>query len=610
MAQSKRIIVNDLDFDSIKNNLKEFLKAQDKFSDYNFEGSGLSILLDVLAYNTHYNAIYNNLTINELFLDSARKRSSVVSRATELGYTPNSCRSSRAAVQITVINSTTQNTNLTLPRYTPFNTTVDGKTYTFYTFENITSNIRQGDVFVFDNVEIIQGTPLTYRYSVLPGSKFIIPNQNVDISTLRVRVQDSANSDNFTSFNPETSILNVQRDSNVYYIKEIDNGLYEIEFGDGITSTGVESGNVVHLEYFVSNKEEPNGAKIFSYQGDNIGSSVQLVTLSPAAGGTEQESIESIKRNTPRFRASQNRAVVIDDYKALILNNFPEIETLTVWGGEDNSPPIYGKVFICARPTGFEKLTLKQKSDIISFLRSRNVIPITPEIIDPEYIKIQLNVTAYYNQRNTIKTTRDIIDEVTRTIQTYNAENLQRFESIFRYSRLSRLIDESDPSIVNNITRVSISRRIEPRYNINARYTINIINPIHSEGLAEESVKTTNFYIAGSESLHYIDDDGKGKLRLIRVSGNSSQPNTVVNTNAGTVNYANGFIQIENLNITSIQGPELNIMITPSSNDVVSVFTQIAEIDEDNLVVNAIADNTVNGDVRAGKNYVFTPSRM
>ena len=614
---SKRIRVSELDFDTIKANLINYLRGQSEFSDYDFEGSGLSVLLDVLAYNTHYNAIYTNLAVNEMFLDSASKRSSVVSLAKTLGYTPQSARSAIAVVELSIRNTTSFPSVLTLPDNSLFSTVVDGKSYSFYTSGEVAATLSAGSTYTFNDVQIKEGVPLSFKYTVADGQKYVIPNANVDMSTLKVRVQDSASSDFFTTYNLSTTLVDLQSTSKVYFAKEIDGGMYEIVFGDGILSSALSNGNVVHLDYFISNRAAPNGARSFVYNGATLLGGIPTVTvISVAAGGADPETIDSIKFNAPKLYAAQNRAVTPDDYKALIYSAYPFIKSVSVWGGEDNDPPVYGKTFICAKPAEASKLTTQQKTDILSsLLASRNVVSITPEIVDPDYISIGLEITAYYNDRETTKSAAQLRTQILDTVYNYDQTELQRFEGMFRYSKLSRLVDQSDPSITHNITTVLLRRKIDPRYNVSAEYVINLINPIYTEGVPEDAVSSTGFYIAGSDDIHYLEDDGIGNIQLF-YRGASSQSSSgtgsshiIVNPNIGTVDYANGIITIRNLNITAIADDYFELTIKPQSNDVVSAYTQIAEIDKDNLVVKVIADKTANGDLRAGKNYVFTSSR-
>lgn len=620
-SNTKRINYSELDFDQIKTNIKDYMRGQEKFSDYDFEGAGLSVLIDVLAYNTHYNALYTNFAINEMFLDSASKRDSVVSLSKMLGYSPQSAKSARAHLNlyITPISSTaTLPVNVTLPKLQPFSSSLDGVTYTFYNLEEVTANYT-GTRYEFNNLELVEGSPLSYRYEVSYGQKIIIPNQYADISTLNVRVQEASSSDKFTTFYPASSIVELSSTSNAYYVKEIDNGLYEVYFGDGVVSSKVDLGNIVHLDYFVSKLNAPNGCRTFTFNGTtSLSSSTSNITvLSSATGGASSESLESIKYNAPRLYAAQNRAVTPDDYKALIYSRYPNVESVAVWGGEDNDPPVYGKTFICIKPTYSTVLTNTQKTDIINnILNNRSVVSITPEIIDPEYINISVNVTVYYNPRNTIKTKREIESEVYNTILKFNDEDLKRFDGMLRFSKLSRYIDLCEPSITHNITTLELRRTLTPRYGVSAEYVVNLINPIYTEGVPEEAISSTGFYITGSDKIHYIEDDGVGNLVLF-YHGDSEVTTTagtifnhvIVNPKIGTVDYASGKITLKSLNISKLADISLDLIVKPQSNDVVSAYTQIAQINQKYLTINAIADNSSNGDLRAGTNYVFTSSR-
>lgn len=613
-SNNKRISVSELDFDNIKANLKEYLKGQDVFSDYDFEGSGLSILLDVLAYNTHYNGIYTNLAVNEMFLDSASKRSSVVSLAKLLGYTPNSAKCATATVTLNITSSSTGPSVVTVPAFTQFNTTVDGNSYAFYTTQEYTA-VGASTNYSIPNVALTEGSPLNFKYTVAAGVRYIIPNANIDLATVKVRIQENATSSNYTTYTISTSVIEATSTSKIFFVKEIDDGLYELTFGDGTLGKALENGNVVHISYFVSSLTAANKASLFSYDGSTLysGANVSITTTSPASGGGVVEDISSIRFNAPRTYAAQNRAVTPDDYRALIYANFPEAASVAVWGGEDNNPPIYGKTFISVKPKTAGKLTLQQKSNIINtILETKNIVSITPEIVDAEELNIALNVTVYYNDRETSYTSTDIESIVRQVILDYDESDLQKFESVFRYSKLSRLIDASEQSITNNITTVTLRRNISPRYGISAEYNIDVINPIYSSGSAEDSVTSTGFYIQGNDNIHYLSDDGLGNMILFyRSVGTTTTEaqNIITDATIGTVDYAAGKITINNLNITGLADIDFEISIKPSSNDVVSAFTQIAQIATDHLTVTAIVDKTANGDLRAGRNYTFTSSR-
>jgi hypothetical protein len=617
MAQdSKRILVSELDFDQIKANLKTYLRGQPEFTDYDFEGSGLSVLLDVLAYNTHYNALYQNFTVNEMFLDSAGKRNSVVSRAKELGYTPYSATCSEAIIDLTITSPTSFPSSLTLPKNASFITTVDGETYTFYTTDAITIPYNAG--YKFTDVTIKEGTPVTFKYTVASGARYMVPNSNVDMKTLVVRVQESSQSTVFHTYTRADSILNVSGSDRAYFVKEIENQLYELKFGDGLLGMELSNGNVVHMDYFVTNAASTNGAKQFTYTGPTLLNGGTTITLKSAAyKGADIESIASIKFNAPKAYTAQNRAVTADDYQSLIYNNFPAAQSVAVWGGEDNVPPVYGKTFICVKPQGADTLSAVQKSEIIDdILGSRNVVSITPEIIDPEYINIALTTTVYFNDRETTRSPSEISSLVSSTILNYNDNDLQKFDGVFRFSKLSRLIDNTEPAIVNNISTIVLHVTLAPRFNTYAEYIVNIINPIYTEHVAENAVSSHGFYIPNSTEIHYLQDDGVGNIQLFRHNNSelgkqagATANHIVVNPTIGTVDYATGYIKIQNLNITALAESEFHIIIKPQSNDVVSAFHQIARIEPSRMTITAIPDTTSNGDLRAGQNYVFTSSR-
>jgi hypothetical protein len=349
MAANKKINITELDFDAIKVNLKEFLKGQSEFSDYDFEGSGLSVILDILAYNTHYNALYDNLAVNELFLDSAIKRNSVVSLAKSLGYTPRSAKCAIADVNVQLTTTSNGPAVIVIPALSPFSTTIDGTTFTFYNRSAISAT-GPSTVYQMNNIRLTEGEFLSFRFDVAEGntSRFIIPNRNVDLETLRVRVQENSQSSEFNTFTSASSLVDADLTTRVYWVKEIDDGIYELVFGDGVIGQALQAGNVVNVEYFVSSLDGPNGARVFTYDGTLpiAGSVVTVNVVNPASGGDAPEDINSIKFNAPRMYAAQNRAVTTDDYKTILYNQFSEAKSVTVWGGEDNNPPVYGKTFI------------------------------------------------------------------------------------------------------------------------------------------------------------------------------------------------------------------------------------------------------------------------
>jgi len=608
---NKKINVSELDFDAIKTNLKTYMQGQSEFSDYEFEGSGLSVLLDVLAYNTHYNALYTNMAINEMFLDSAVKRDNVVSIAKGLGYTPRSATAPTATVNLTVTATSSTPATLTLPKFSTFTTTIDGEAYTFYTLEENTTYL-DGSQYVFSNINIREGTQLSFKYTVSTGQRYIIPNAGCDTSTLTVQVQESSSTGLYETYYEGFNILDLDSTSKVFFIKEIDNQLYEVIFGDGTIGKALSNGNIVTLNYLITNKTAANSAKLFTYTGSSLlGGTVAVTTVSAASGGTDIEEIESIRYNAPRHFSTQNRGVTIEDYKSILTEEVSGIESVNVWGGENNDPPVYGKVFCSIKPVGANALTESRKASIKNeILKGRNVVSIIPEIVDPEFIHIAVESSVYYNPRLTTRSSLDIKSIVEGIIQNYNTTDLEKFDSIFRISKLSKLIDNSEPGIVSNITKVSIHKPIDPVFNVASQYKFILVNPIYTSGQPENSVLTSPFYISGdSVNEYYIDDDGVGNLRLYYFV--SQNVKDYVNNNIGTVDYETGTVDIPTLNITSLADntSELTFFIKPSSYDVVSARNQIALILDDEIDVTVITDKLALGNSGGGTQHTFTSSR-
>jgi hypothetical protein len=402
--------------------------------------------------------------------------------------------------------------------------------------------------------------------------------------------------------------------SKVYFIKEIEGQFYELEFGNGVIGKALSNGNIVNLTYLVTNEDAGNGARVFSYTGSTLlGGSVAVTTLTPAVGGSIAETIDSVRYNAPRSYSAQNRAVTVEDYKTMVFRLYPEAQTINVWGGEDNYPPIYGKVFLSIKPTTTDILTQNQKDYIInSILKQKNVVSITPEIVNPEYINMKINCSVYYNPRLTTRSENTLKGLVIQTIKDYNTNNLNSFTGVFRHSNLSSLIDQTEESIVSNITTVKLHREVDVQYNTNANYTINLANPIFGSGVPEQAILSTGFYIAGNDNIVYIEDlptdTLTGQLRLWYYSGDIK---TYIRT-FGSVDYPNGIIKLTELEITGIDltdSPILELMIKPQSNDVVSIRNQLVTIPDNNIDVNIVLDKVSVGDPGGGTNYIFTSSR-
>lgn len=601
---NRKIQTTELDFDLIKSNLKTFLQGQTEFSDYNFEGSGLSILLDILAMNTHYNALYTNLAINESFIDSASKRSSVVSKAYELGYTPRSSTAATATISIVMINNLIgAPATITIPARSEFTTVVDNTTYSFYTLEDVTG-VKNGNQYVIDNVVIREGVPLTYTYQYTQGLQIIVPNTKVDRSTIRVSVQENINSTNREIFSESTTILNVGPSSPVYFLKELEDQTYQLEFGDGNLGKALEPGNIITVEYFVCNESEPNGATSFSYTGSISGTAVYVVATAAAADGSAPEDIESIRWNAPKAYTAQNRCVTVEDYKSTIMSLYSPARSVNVWGGEDNVPPVYGKVFVSIIPESNDILTDSEKNYILTnIINPRKPLTVTPVIVDPTYLNLVLNVTFYYNQQQTTRSVGDIQTLVRQVIQDYNGQTLNEFGSMFKYSKLVGQIDSAETSITGNIVTLKIKRDVTPIYNVAAEYSVNIDNPIYEAPAADESILSTGFIPIDTTETCYIDDspngDGTGTLRMFYIVSNNVK---VIVKNIGTVKYSDGIINITDLNITSLVNTAFTFTIKPKSNDIVSLRNDFITIDMANIVINGVAESNYSS-------YQFTSSR-
>ena len=434
-----KIEITDLDFDTIKANFKSFLSQQNSFTDYNFEGSGMSVLMDLLAYNTHYLAFHANMLANEMFIDTSLTRSAAVSHAKALGYLPSSAKASCAYVDVTVKGVPISQTTLIMAAGTIFTSTVNDVSYNFVTIGDHTATSDNG-TFVFSGIKIFEGTRVRYTYTVNSADleqQFIIPSATVDTGTVVVSVQASPSDVTTEVYTLNTDYATLDSTSLKYFLQEVEDGKFEIYFGDGVTGKKPIDGNIVILDYVVTNGSVADGANAFT-PASNIGgySNVLALATASASGGGDSESVDSIKYNAPLKYAAQGRAVTPDDYKAIVPSVYTNIKSIQCWGGEDNDPPIYGKVYIAIRPNTGTSLTTTTKNSIVTSLKNYNVASIVPEIVDPEILYLVLGVTAKYNSTVTEKSKSDIQALVETTVSTFNTNNLQKFDSVFRHSNL------------------------------------------------------------------------------------------------------------------------------------------------------------------------------
>ena len=618
-TNEKRLRVTELDFDNIKANLKTFLKSQAQFKDYDFEGSGMNILLDVLAYNTHYLGFNANMLANEMFLDSASLRSSVVSHAKTLGYETTSARAPVATVNISL--TTTANTK-TMSAGTAFTTSVDDTDYQFVTITDVTAS-NTGTAVPFDSVKIYEGTYVTTKYTVDSNEvdqRFTLADANADTSTLTVKVQTSSSDTTTTTYTKATDITQLTSNSTVYYLQETDSGLYEVYFGDGVVSKALSDGNIVQLQYVVTNKSLANGAQTFTSPSsiDSV-TSITVTTESSATGGSEAESIDSIKLQAPLDYSSQGRAVTVDDYKSYTKKLFPNTQAVSVWGGEDgsydtstgvSSNPEYGKVFISIKSTTGENLTTVQKSNLVKAFAPYKVASVTPVIVDPEITYLILNVTFNYDSTATTSTKDELASLIATTISNYNTSDLQEFNSSFRHSKLTGLIDDTDSSILNNTTTVTMGKFFTPVAS-STSYTISFGNAFYNPYSGYNTnqggiLASTGFYLDNDTTTEYFfDDDGSGNLRIYSLA---SGVRTYLNSSAGTVDYTNGTISTTSLFISAISNVDgesstkIRITAIPKSNDVVPVRNQILEVD----LVNTTTGGNVDAQATTGVGYTVS----
>jgi hypothetical protein len=526
----------ELDFFRIKESLKTFLEQQEQFKDYNFEGSNLNTLLDLLSYNTQYNAFYSNMWFSEHFIDSAQLRSSVVGLARNLGYVPRSTRSASATVRVTfnVVDGFTG--SLSIPVGTTFSgTTADGDSFLFQTDEEYIVNPVSG-VYTSD-LEIFEGNFFRYTEVIKQNENGVtIPNPGVDVERMNVFVRDSQSATTRTQYEKSTDYTQLNNESEVYFIEEVENRRYRVYFGDGVIGLDVIAGNVVDIEYFVANGEAANAIKVFALESSiQDVDSVTISTLSASSGGREPESIDSVRVSAPVFYQTQNRAVTTTDYKAIILQNFTNVEDAVAWGGEDNVPADYGKVYISLKPLTGQVLSDIDKQNIVTFLIDNySIVSIIPVPVDPQFIEVFVTTEVFYDSTKTNPGGAQIQSNVVSTIVEFSNENLEKFDAALKYSRLVRAIDDSDPSIINSNTEVSIS------IDVGDQTTIPNNNFSFFNAMQPGTLESNIFDYNGLSQI-FIKDDGIGNLKLFRVINGVVQE-IVPSTTIGSIDYNTGNI--------------------------------------------------------------------
>ena len=608
-TNDKRLIVSEFDFDDVKSNLKTFLQAQTEFTDYDFEGSGISVLLDVLAYNTHYLGFNMNMLANEMFLDSSSLRSSVVSHAKTLGYEVASVRSAKAEIDVTLFDSV--KTTGTLSAGTVFTSSVNDVEFQFVPITDFTAS-NTGSQISFLNIPVYEGTFVTTRITVDAddvSQRFVIPDNRADTNTLIVEVENSSADSTSTTYIKTTDISQVTSTSANYFIQEVENGKHEIYFGDGVIGKGLSDGNVVVMTYVVTNGTSANTAAAFTNAAviDTV-IDVSVSTVSAASGGAVAESIDSIKYNAPLDFASQGRCVTADDYTTFVKRFFPNTQAVSIFGGETGSfddtvgvvsTPEYGKVFISVKSTTGNNLTDSEKRTLVNNLAPFTVASITPVIVDPETLFVILEVNAKFNPSLTTETSNSLATAISTTLINFNNSELKQFNSVFRHSKVVGLIDDTDKSITGNITKITMAKFFTPTLLTSVGYTINFNNAVFHpheghNGANGGVVASTGFKISGDTVNEvFFDDDGNGNIRsFIILAGLRNY----VDLSAGNINYITGEIKINPINIISISdvdgstSTQIRITITPDSQDIIPVRNQILELDLVNTIISVEID--------------------
>lgn len=611
----------NLDFNDLRTQIKDYLRVNQNFTDFDFEGSNFSVLIDLLAYNSYLTAYNTNMAVNEVFLESATLRENVVSLARNIGYLPRSKRSSRANVSFTVdMSGTDARTVKLLAGQVALGAVTDGN-YIFSIPEDITTPVNSDGTAIFDNLPIYEGIFLTSTFVVdesQTNQRFVIPNVNVDTTSIRVKVTNSVTE----VYSAYDNILDIGKDSRIFLIQEVEESKYEIRFGDDIIGKKPSNGSRIEVTYIVTNGTSGNGATNFTFSGrlkDNnlfdVTSGISLlITQSKSESGDEIESIDSIKYFAPKVYASQYRAVTSNDYKSLIPTIYPNVESVNAYGGDELDPPEYGKVFISIKPRNGTFLSEVTKQTILSTIRKYSIAGIRPQIIDLSYLYIELESAVYYNANQTsnpevVKT--KVIDTLTEYA---NSKDVNSFGGRFKYSKAVGLIDDCNKSITSNITKVKMRRDLNPELNTFATYELCFGNRIHVND-AGYSVKSTGFLVEGVADVLYMTDKPSstnksvGTIVFFKLENNVP---IITKNNAGTIDYIRGDIRLDVVNITSavLNNGFIEVQAIPESNDIIGLQDLYLQLDVQNSVVNTVEDVVSSGENSSATQYVTTSSYL
>ena len=615
--KSSQLNITELDFEEIGDNLKNYLKGQDKLKDYDFEGSTMSILIDLLSYASHIGAVNSNIAASELFLDSAQLRKNVVSRAKDLGFTPASETASKATVEMVLSNvrnadgsQPTQN-DMTMARGAIFQTVFDGQPYNFVVPTSV-KPVSEGTTYTYSNVSLIQGTYATDTFIYdrqIKNSKFVLSNERVDKQHINVSVNSSGVTESYVL---STDVSTITTESKVFYTQENEDGYLEIYFGDGTLGKELSDGDIITVTYIIVDEDHANGAKTFSLTTAINGFSDATITvLQSAVGGGEKESIESIKFKANKFYTSQNRLVTLNDYKSKVSEYYPNADAIAVWGGEDNDPPEYGKVFLAIKPNNADYLSESEKTVITNNINKLNMLTVRPTIVDPDIVKILVTTTFKYNKNITQLSEGELESLVSNAIMNYDKENLNNFDAIMRHSKLVQAIDLADSSILSNTTNIRLRKKLKPTIGGEKGYTVAMGNALYNPHAGHNAssggiTSSTGFKVSGdSVNTMYFDDDGNGNLRRYYLSGSTR---VYADSVAGSVDYATGKISINAITVNSTVNNDSSIDFTliPNSNDVVATRGSLIDISLSDIKVNGVIDTIASGESSAGVGYTST----
>ena len=620
----------NLDFDQIKTSIKDYLRSNSNFTDYDFEGSTLSTLIDILAYNTYITSYNANMISNEVFIDSATLRENVVSLARNIGYVPRSKISARANISFFVDTTgfTTRPLTLTLKKGTvcTSSSTFGNQSYTFTVPEDITRPVING-IALFENISVYEGTFLVKTFTVNsndPNQRYILDNSDIDTQSISVLVRNTQSSSVTRKFSLSTSLLDVDSNSRVFFIQEIEDQRYELIFGDGVFGVQLDDQNYIEVSYVTTTGEDANGVSSFTFNGRIVDNNNRVVTTgisllttnTQSRGGQNIESVDSIKKYAPRIYASQNRAVTATDYETIIPTIYPETESVSVFGGEDLNPPRFGKVYISIKPINGTFVSSQVKENIRNSLRKYSVAGIVPEILDLKYLYVEFDSSVYYNT-NAAPSADYLQTIVSTNINQYaNSSELNKYGARFKYSKFLKLIDDSNSAITSNITKIVMRRDMKPALNQFADYEICYGNAFHIRKMSGYNIKSSGFTVSSVNGTVYMSDipnsDGRtGSIFFFTIT--SSNTPTIVRNNVGRIDYERGEIILNPVNITSTSkniGGEsiIEISVSPKSNDVIGLQDLYLQLDPSSSVLNMVSDEISSGSDISGSTYTVTSS--